>query len=169
MDADGTVVRTVVIDRAVIDAGKRLAIISRHGVGYDAVDVEAAAERSIPVAITPLANSVSVAEHVTFLLLALGRDHASGLPGTRASRWVFGVFPQVRVAFTGIGIYTWDVAFRAATVEGFVGAGGMGWYLAGTSSVACCRSRPSGSPRSSSPSSCWCSSPRRSPRSPATG
>lgn len=41
----------------------------------------------------------------------------------------FGVFPQVRVAFTGIGIYTWDVAFRAATVVGFVGAGGMGWYL----------------------------------------
>ena len=29
---------------------------------------------------------------------------------------VYGVFPQVRVAFTGIGIYTWDVAFRAATV-----------------------------------------------------
>ncbi len=42
---------------------------------------------------------------------------------------IFGVFPQVRVAFTGIGIYTWDVAFRAATVVGFVGAGGMGWYL----------------------------------------
>ncbi|MDA7948214.1 MAG: phosphonate ABC transporter, permease protein PhnE [Hyphomicrobiaceae bacterium] len=41
----------------------------------------------------------------------------------------YGVFPQVRVAFTGIGIYTWDVAFRAATVVGFFGAGGMGWYL----------------------------------------
>jgi phosphonate transport system permease protein len=42
---------------------------------------------------------------------------------------VYAVFPQVRVAFTGIGIYTWDVAFRAATVVGFFGAGGMGWYL----------------------------------------
>ena len=42
---------------------------------------------------------------------------------------IFGVIPQVRVAFTGIAIYTWDVAFRAATVVGFVGAGGMGWYL----------------------------------------
>ena len=42
---------------------------------------------------------------------------------------IYGVFPQVRVAFTGIGIYTWDVAFRAATVVGFFGAGGMGWYL----------------------------------------
>ncbi len=42
---------------------------------------------------------------------------------------VFGVWPQIRVAFTGIAIYTWDVAFRAATVVGFFGAGGMGWYL----------------------------------------
>ena len=43
--------------------------------------------------------------------------------------FVFAVFPQVRVAFTGIAIYTWDVAFRAATVVGFFGGGGMGWYL----------------------------------------
>lgn len=43
--------------------------------------------------------------------------------------FVFGVLPQVRVAWTGITIYTWDVVFRAATVVGFFGAGGMGWYL----------------------------------------
>jgi phosphonate transport system permease protein len=41
----------------------------------------------------------------------------------------YAVLPQVRVAFVGIGIYTWDVAFRAATVVGFFGGGGMGWYL----------------------------------------
>jgi phosphonate transport system permease protein len=41
----------------------------------------------------------------------------------------YAVLPQVRVAWTGISIYTWDVAFRAATVVGFFGAGGMGWYL----------------------------------------
>jgi phosphonate transport system permease protein len=41
----------------------------------------------------------------------------------------YGVLPQVRVAFVGISIYTWDVAFRAATVVGFFGGGGMGWYL----------------------------------------
>jgi len=41
----------------------------------------------------------------------------------------YAVWPQVRVAFTGISIYTWDVAFRAATVVGFFGGGGMGWYL----------------------------------------
>lgn len=48
---------------------------------------------------------------------------------SQLSVMVYGVFPQVRVAFTGIAIYTWDVAFRAATVVGFFGAGGMGWYL----------------------------------------
>jgi len=42
---------------------------------------------------------------------------------------VYAVWPQIRVAFTGISIYTWDVAFRAATVVGFFGGGGMGWYL----------------------------------------
>jgi phosphonate transport system permease protein len=41
----------------------------------------------------------------------------------------YGVVPQVRVAFVGIAIYTWDVAFRAATVVGFFGGGGMGLYL----------------------------------------
>jgi phosphonate transport system permease protein len=49
--------------------------------------------------------------------------------GNKLQVFAFGVFPQVRVAFAGIAIYTWDVAFRAATVVGFVGAGGMGWYL----------------------------------------
>lgn len=43
--------------------------------------------------------------------------------------FVFAVLPQVRVAWAGIAIYTWDVVFRASTVVGFFGAGGMGYYL----------------------------------------
>jgi phosphonate transport system permease protein len=43
--------------------------------------------------------------------------------------FIFAVLPQVRVAWTGISIYTWDVVFRAATVVGFFGAGGMGHFL----------------------------------------
>jgi len=42
---------------------------------------------------------------------------------------VYAVLPQVKVAWTGISIYAWDSAFRAATVLGYFGAGGMGWYL----------------------------------------
>ncbi|MFO1270550.1 MAG: phosphonate ABC transporter, permease protein PhnE [Rubrivivax sp.] len=43
--------------------------------------------------------------------------------------FVYAVLPQVRVAWAGIGIYTWDVVFRASTVVGFFGAGGMGHHL----------------------------------------
>ncbi len=43
--------------------------------------------------------------------------------------FVFAALPQLRVAWTGIAIYTWDVVFRAATVVGFFGAGGMGEFL----------------------------------------
>ena len=87
VDADAIVVRTAVIDRAVIDTGKRLAIISRHGVGYDAVDIEAAAQRSIPVTITPLANSVSVAEHAMFMLLALAKNARENDTAVRDDRF----------------------------------------------------------------------------------
>jgi len=53
--------------------------------------------------------------------------HATGANGIQV--FVYAVLPQVRVAWTGTSIYTWDVVFRAATVVGFFGAGGMGWYL----------------------------------------
>ncbi|MBL8341098.1 MAG: phosphonate ABC transporter, permease protein PhnE [Rubrivivax sp.] len=43
--------------------------------------------------------------------------------------FIYAVLPQVRVAWAGIAIYTWDVVFRASTVVGFFGAGGMGHYL----------------------------------------
>ena len=108
-DADAIVVRTAVIDRSVIDAGPRLAIISRHGVGYDAVDIAAAAERSIPVTITPLANSVSVAEHAMFLLLALAKNARENDTAVRAGR-----FEAARVSMKPL-----DLAGRSLLIVGF--------------------------------------------------
>ena len=108
-DADGIVVRTAVIDRAVIDAGERLAVISRHGVGYDAVDIEAAAERSIPVTITPLANSVSVAEHAMFMLLALAKNARENDAAVRANR-----FEAARTSMKPL-----DLAGRNLLIVGF--------------------------------------------------
>jgi phosphonate transport system permease protein len=62
--------------------------------------------------------------------IELGQVEAIRSTGGNALQvFVFAVLPQVRVAWTGIAIYTWDVVFRAATVVGFFGAGGMGWYL----------------------------------------
>ncbi len=109
VDADAIVVRTAVIDRSVIDAGPRLAIISRHGVGYDAVDIAAAAERSVPVTITPLANSVSVAEHAMFLLLALAKNARENDAAVRAGR-----FEAARVSMKPL-----DLAGRNLLIIGF--------------------------------------------------
>ena len=109
VDADAIVVRTAVIDRAVIDAGRGLAIISRHGVGYDAVDIEAAAERSIPVTITPLANSVSVAEHAMFMLLALAKNARENDTAVREGR-----FESARTSMKPL-----DLAGRNLLIIGF--------------------------------------------------
>lgn len=109
VDADAIVVRTAVIDRSVIDSGRRLAIISRHGVGYDAVDIEAAAERSIPVTITPLANSVSVAEHAMFMLLALAKNARGNDAAVREDR-----FESAKVSIRRL-----DLAGRNLLIVGF--------------------------------------------------
>ena len=109
VDADAIVVRTAVIDRSVIDAGPRLAIISRHGVGYDAVDIGAAAERSIPVTITPLANSVSVAEHAMFMLLALAKNARENDTAVREGR-----FESARTSMKPL-----DLAGRNLLIIGF--------------------------------------------------
>jgi len=109
VDADAIVVRTAVIDRSVIDAGPRLAIISRHGVGFDAVDIGAAAARSIPVTITPLANSVTVAEHAMFMLLALAKNARRNDAAVRENR-----FEQAKVAVKRL-----DLAGRNLLIVGF--------------------------------------------------
>jgi len=58
-------------------AGADLRVIARNGVGYDTVDVAAATERGVVVAITPGVNQDSVAEHAIALMLAA----AHGYPG----------------------------------------------------------------------------------------
>lgn len=86
-DAHGVVVRAAVISRSVIDAAKQLEVVSRHGVGYDAVDVAALTERGIPLTITPGANAVSVAEHTLFQMLALAKQWQTHDTGVREGRF----------------------------------------------------------------------------------
>ncbi len=52
---------------------------------------------------------------------------ATGAGPTRV--FIFSVIPQVKPAWIGIAIYNWDSIFRASTILGFVGAGGLGIYL----------------------------------------
>jgi D-3-phosphoglycerate dehydrogenase len=61
------------ITRELIEAGARLEVIARAGVGMDNVDLEAATEAGIVVAWTPEQNSNSVAELTIGLMLSLAR------------------------------------------------------------------------------------------------
>ena len=57
------------------------------------------------------------------------------LEGVRASGaspfqlLVYGIVPQIKPALVGISVYRWDINVRAATILGFVGAGGIGVQL----------------------------------------
>jgi len=55
--------------------------------------------------------------------------------GNEVDVFLYGILPQVTNSWTGISIYTWDSTFRAATILGYVGAGGIGMYLRETISL----------------------------------
>ena len=72
-NVDGVSVRTAILNKNIINEAKNLKIISRHGVGYDNIDLPKAKEKGIQLAITSNANAVTVAEHVMFMLLNLSK------------------------------------------------------------------------------------------------
>jgi len=65
------------VDGALLDRLPRCRIIVRAGVGFDHIDLEAAAERGIPVANTPDYGTSEVADHAMGLMLALRRGIVS--------------------------------------------------------------------------------------------
>ena len=68
--ADALVIRTQPLSAATVALAERLKVVSRHGVGYDAVDLAALNERGIALTIVGDVNSISVAEHAMMQLLA---------------------------------------------------------------------------------------------------
>jgi D-3-phosphoglycerate dehydrogenase / 2-oxoglutarate reductase len=82
-DADGVTIRTSPLPGDVIERARRLKVVSRHGVGYDNIDVQALTRRGIPLAIAADANATAVAEHTLFFMLALAKQ---GLRHDRATR-----------------------------------------------------------------------------------
>jgi len=69
----GAVVSTDPFTAAVIDAAPELRVISRVGVGYDSIDVDAASAAGVQIATTPGGNERVVADHTLALVLALLR------------------------------------------------------------------------------------------------
>jgi phosphoglycerate dehydrogenase-like enzyme len=73
--------------RRVIAARPDLRVVARVGVGYDAVDLAAATEHGVAVAIAPGTNHDGVAEHTFALILALAKRVVLHDIGLREGRW----------------------------------------------------------------------------------
>ena len=85
--ADGMVIRTQPLGAASVAKAGALKIVSRHGVGYDAVDVAALNARKIPLCIVGDVNSAGVAEHAMMLILAATHRLIAADRETRAGNW----------------------------------------------------------------------------------
>ena len=72
-NCDGVSIRTAKLSGEVIEAANNLKIISRHGVGYDNIDLKVSKQKNITLAITANANAVAVAEHVMFMILNISK------------------------------------------------------------------------------------------------
>jgi D-3-phosphoglycerate dehydrogenase len=85
--ADAVVIRTQPMGAASIAKAAKLQIVSRHGVGYDAVDLAALNARHIPLCIVGDVNSVSVAEHAMMMILACAKQIIRSDAAVRTGPW----------------------------------------------------------------------------------
>ena len=73
VDCDAILLRTAPVTRAVLEAGKNLKIVARHGAGYNNVDLEAADELGIWVTNAPDSTTNSVAEFTLGAIIAVAK------------------------------------------------------------------------------------------------
>jgi D-3-phosphoglycerate dehydrogenase len=107
-DAHAIIARATPVSREMIDSARDLRVVSRHGVGYDLVDVARLTQRRIPLTIAIHANALSVAEHTLYLILALAKR---GFAFDRAVRR--GDF-DIRATLQGV-----DIAQKKVLIVGF--------------------------------------------------
>jgi len=105
----------VQVDAGLIEAGRRLIVIGRAGVGVDNVDLEAATRAGITVVNAPTGNTIAATEHTLALLLGLARRIAAADASVRRGEWK-------RAQFTGLEL-------RGRTL-GIVGLGKIGQAIA---------------------------------------
>lgn len=115
--ADAVVIRTQPMGADSIAKAPNLQIVSRHGVGYDAVNVAALNARGIPLCIVGDVNSSGVAEHAMMLILAATHCLIAADRATRAGNWGW-----------RNGLQTHEVAGKRLLIVGF---GRIGQKLAG--------------------------------------
>lgn len=86
-DVHAMTVRGATITRKIMSQAPDLMVVSRHGVGYDAVDLNTLNERNIPLCIAIHSNMISVAEQAMALLLGLAKDIFYYDEVTRTDDW----------------------------------------------------------------------------------
>src|SRR5690242_9425132 len=72
-DANAVTLGATPFRQAELDAAPGMMVVARLGVGFDAVEIPALNKRKIPLMTTGIANSVSVAEHAMYMMLAAAR------------------------------------------------------------------------------------------------
>lgn len=82
------------VDAALLDAGKKLKIVARAGVGIDNVDVDCASSKGIIVVNAPFGNTNSAAEHTMAIMLAVCRNVVDAHNCLKTGAWK-------RAPFTG--------------------------------------------------------------------
>lgn len=86
-DADAMMARSVEVTRELVEQAPKLKIVSRHGVGFENVDLEACTQLGIAVSISSDANSQSVAEFAFSLMLASAKNVVRIGRSVRANVW----------------------------------------------------------------------------------
>lgn len=80
-DVDALIIRSDIVDQAVLDAAKSLKLVVRAGAGYDNVDLGACASKGIVAMNTPGQNANAVAELVFGMMLVNARNNFDGTSG----------------------------------------------------------------------------------------
>jgi len=122
-DYEALVVRSQTqVSTKVIEAGRKLQVIGRAGVGVDNIDVEEATRRGIAVVNAPSGNTVSAAEHSIALMLSLARHIPQANTVLKTCVWRRGDFMGTEVkgktlGIIGLGNVGSEVARRARGLE----------------------------------------------------
>ena len=122
-DYEALVVRSQTkVTAEVIEAGKRLQVIGRAGVGVDNIDVDQATRRGILVVNAPNANTISAAEHTIALMLSLARHIPQANAVLKSGVWQRSKFMGTEVrgkilGIIGLGKVGSEVARRARGLE----------------------------------------------------
>ncbi|HWR09471.1 hydroxyacid dehydrogenase [Sporomusa sp.] len=87
-DVFGIIIRTSQLESRVLEAGRQLRIIGRHGIGVNNIDLAAADSLNILVANVPDANAYSVAEYVITAAMMLSRKMVQGDTALRTGKLI---------------------------------------------------------------------------------